>query len=124
MMLQDLSASRVVVASAGHARAVVISTTHLLMAMAGPWTVRVPTHGRCRAHVVRCHATVRAVDASLVWMMVQDLSPSRVVAASAGLDRAVLVSTTHLLLDKAGLGPCAYPLMDGVALTSYGVTPQ
>ena len=43
MMLQDLSPSRVVAASAGHASAVVDSTAHLPMAMAGPWTVRVPT---------------------------------------------------------------------------------
>ena len=63
MMLQDLSPSRVVAASAKHAGAVVVSTTHLPMAMAGPWTVCVPTRGRYRAHVVRCDATARAV-----WM--------------------------------------------------------
>ena len=52
MMLQDLCPLRVVAVSAGHARAVVASTTHLTMAMAKPWTVRAPTHGRCRAHIV------------------------------------------------------------------------
>ena len=63
-VVQDLSPSRVVAASTGHARDVVVTTTHLPMAMAGPWTVRIPTHGRCHAHVVRCHATARGVDAS------------------------------------------------------------
>ena len=57
-------------------------------------------------------------------MMLQDLSPSRVVAASARHAKAVLASTTHLHMAKAGAGPYAYPLMDGVALTLYGVTPQ
>ena len=64
MMLQDLSPSRVGAGLPQHARAVVVSTTHLPMAKAGPWTVRVPTHGRCRAHVVQCGATGRVVDAS------------------------------------------------------------
>ena len=55
-------------------------------------------------------------------MMVQDLSHSRVVTASAGHARAVLVSTTHLPMAKAGTEAVrAYPLMAGVALTSYGV---
>ena len=123
MMLQDLSPSRVVAASSRHARALVASKNHLPMAMAGPWTMRVPTHGRCHAHVVRCHATARVVDASYVWMMLQDLSASRVVAASAGHARAVVASTslpTYPWLWLV-LGPCAYPLMDGVKLTSYGV---
>ena len=102
MMLQDLSPSRVVAASAGHARAVLVSTTHLPMAKAGHWTVRVPTHGRCRTHVVRCDDTARVVDASYVWMMLQDLSPSRVVAASAGHATAVVVTTTHLPMAMAG----------------------
>ena len=58
-------------------------------------------------------------------MMVQDLSPSRVVTASDGHVRAVVASTTHLPMAKAVvLGPCAYPLMASVALTLYGVTPQ
>ena len=57
-------------------------------------------------------------------MMLQDLSASRVVAASAGHARAVLVSTTTYFWTRLVLGPYAYPLMDGVALTSYGVTPQ
>ena len=55
-------------------------------------------------------------------MMVQDLSPSRVVAASAGHARAVVASTTHLPMAKAVvLGPCAYPLVAGVTLTSCGI---
>ena len=58
-------------------------------------------------------------------MMVQDLSASRVVTASAGHARAVLVSTTHLIMAKAGPEAVRVPThMDGVALTSYGVTPQ
>ena len=64
MMLQDLSPSRVLAASAGYAMAVVASTTHLPMAMAGPWTVRVPTHGRVALTSYGVHATARVVDAS------------------------------------------------------------
>ena len=57
--------------------------------------------------------------------VVQDLSPSRVVAASTGHARAVVVTTTHLPMAMAGPWTvCVYPLMDGVTLTSYGVTPQ
>ena len=63
MMLQDLSASRVVSALAEHAKPVIASTTHLPMAMAGPWTVRVPTHGRVALTSYGVHATPRVVDA-------------------------------------------------------------
>ena len=122
MMVQDLSPSRVVAASAEHARAVVVSTTHLPMAKAGPWTVRVPTHGRCRAHVVRCprHSEGRGFKLR-IWMMLQDLSPSRVVAASAVHASAMVASTTHLPMDIAGPCTVRVPTHGRVALTSYGV---
>ena len=64
MILQDLSPSTVVTVPPQHARAVVASTTHLPMAMAGPWTVRVPTHGRVALTSYGVHATARVVDAS------------------------------------------------------------
>ena len=65
MMLQDLSPSRVVAASAGHARAVVASTTHLLLDKAGPWTVLVPTHGRIALTSYGIHATA--------WVLLQPM---------------------------------------------------
>ena len=124
MMLQDLSPCRVVAGPPQHARAVVVSTTHLPMAMAGPWTVRVPTHGPCRAHVVRCDATARAVDKSYVWMSLQDLSPSRVVAASDGYVRPVEDSATHLPMVMAGPWTVRVPTHGRCHAHSYGVTSQ
>ena len=114
-----------VAASATHASGVVASTTHLPMAMAGPWTVRVPTHGRVSLTSYGVHATARVVDARYVWMMLQDLSASRVVAAFARHARAVLVSTTHMPMAKAGPWTVRVPTRgQSVALTSYGVMPQ
>ena len=58
-------------------------------------------------------------------MMLQDLTPSRVVTGPSQHVLAVVASTTHLPMAMAGPWTvCAYPLMDGVTLTSYGVTPQ